>query len=137
MREIEFRAYSKRTKKMYNVLAIFFYQKVVKLSKTCGSGISFLEQLDDVILMQYTGLEDKNDVEICEGDILRGQQFMTTAPSTPFQIQGVAEYSEDDTMFFLDCGSLEQGLFRISLGNTIYELEVIGNIYENKDLLEG
>lgn len=137
MKEIKYRAYSKRTKKVYHVLAIFFYQKVVKLSKICGSGISFLEQIDDVVLMQYTGLEDKDDVEICEGDYVVGVQYMTTSPNVPFEINGVVRYSERNTMFYIDDKNKGHDMFMHSLGSTPYILGVIGNIYENKDLLEG
>lgn len=122
MKEIKYRAYSKRTKKVYHVLAIFFYQKVVKLSKICGSGISFLEQIDDVVLMQYTGLEDKNDVEIYEGDIVR--YFRNGLAVIVYQNGGV----DIRSLSWRYCEPLQRRLG---------EIEVIGNIYQNKDLLEG
>ena len=121
MKEIKFRAYSKRTKKVYHVLAIFFYQKVVKLSKTCGSGISFLEQIDDVVLMQYTGLEDKNDVEIYEGDIVR--YFRNELAVIVYRDGGV----DIRSLSWGDCEPLQRRLG---------EIEVIGNVYENPELLE-
>ena len=120
MREIEFRAYSKRTKKMYNVLAIFFYQKVVKLSKTCGSGISFLEQLDDVVLMQYTGLKDKNGNEIFEGDIV--SYFRNELAVIVYRDGGV----DIRSLSWGDCEPLQR---------RSGEIEVIGNIYQNKELI--
>ncbi|WP_373742833.1 YopX family protein [Jeotgalibaca porci] len=132
MREINFRAYSKRTKKMYNVLVIFFYQKVVKLSKTCGSGISFLEQLDDVVLMQYIGLKDKNGVEIYEGDIvaIENHPFQKTDDSDAgMEINGNYEvgWNADDLTWC--AGSL-------LLARVKSYVRVIGNIHENPDLLE-
>ena len=122
MKEIKYRAYSKRTKKVYHVLVIFFYQKVVKLSKTCGSGISFLEQIDDVVLMQYTGLEDKNDVEIYEGDIVR--YFRNELAVIVYRDGGV----DIRSLSWGDCEPLQRRLG---------EIEVIGNIYQNNDLLKG
>ena len=121
MREIEFRAYSKRTKKMYNVLAIFFYQNVVKLSKICGSGISFLEQLDDVVLMQYTGIKDKDGVEIYEGDIviLCWSDEVGESHWGKVIIKNPFEYTPEEARYFIYSD----------------ELEVIGNIYQNKDLI--
>ncbi|WP_373718442.1 MULTISPECIES: YopX family protein [Jeotgalibaca] len=121
MREIKFRAYSKRTKKMYHVLAIFFYQKVVKLSKNCGSGISFLEQIDDVVLMQYTGLKDENSVEIYEGDLVR------VAGIFP---DGLLKVWFRNGMYHVGNWNM-QGFM-----NAFDFYEVIGNIYETPELLE-
>ena len=122
MKEIKYRAYSKRTKKVYHVLAIFFYQKVVKLSKICGSGISFLEQLDDVVLMQYTGIKDKDGIEIFEGDIVR--YFRNELAVIVYRDGGV----DIRSLSWGDCEPLQRRLG---------EIEVIGNIYQNNDLLEG
>lgn len=84
---------------------------------------------EDVILMQSTGLKDKNDVEIFEGDVVTNgwkRQVVT------FGTQEVEE----------DFGSIRiyRG-FNLYLGggypNAIMsEFEVVGNIYENPDLLE-
>lgn len=120
MKEIKYRAYSKRTKKVYHVLVIFFYQKVVKLSKTCGSGISFLEQLDDVVLMQYTGIKDKDGVEIYEGDIVR--YFGNGLAVIVYRHGGV----DIRSLSWRDCEPLQRRMG---------EIEVIGNIYEHKDLI--
>ena len=122
MKEIKYRAYSKRTKKVYHVLAIFFYQKVVKLSKTCGSGIAFLEQIDDVVLMQSTGLEDKNGVRIYEGDIVR--YFRNELAVIVYRDGGV----DIRSLSWKECEPLQRRLG---------EIEVIGDVYRNKDLLEG
>lgn len=135
MNEIKFRAYNKRTQKMYKVLVIFFYQKIVKLSGLDGKGKSFLEQFDDVVLMQYTGLKDKNGVEIFEGDYVVGVQYLTTSPNVPFEIRGVVRYSERNTMFYIGDKNKGHDMFMHSLGSTPYILEVIGNIYENSDLI--
>lgn len=126
MREIEFRAYSKRTKKMYNVLDIFFYQKVVKLSETCGSGISFLEQLDDVVLMQYTGLKDNNGVYIYEGDVLRDSESIVIVKFVD------GEFSVD----YMNMGGEWRKYGSLFKYLKDYEGEVIGNVYKNPELLE-
>lgn len=90
----------------------------------------------DVTLMQSTGLKDKNGVEIFEGDIVVGQQHLTTDSSTPFEIKGLVRYSKRNTMFYLDEKSFGHDKFMNSLGSSIYQFEVIGNIYENPELLE-
>ncbi|SPW86801.1 YopX protein [Enterococcus malodoratus] len=102
-----------------------------------GTLLSFAEMSpDDYILMQSTGLKDKNGVEIFEGDIIVGQQHLTTDLSTPFEIKGVVRYSKRNTMFYLDDKSFGHDKFMNSLGSSIYQFEVIGNIYEDKELLE-
>lgn len=68
---------------------------------------------DGAILMQYTGLKDKNGVEIYEGDILKGGIYKVY----------VVEWDYGNTTFGLNEYSVRKAF------------EVIGNIYENKDLL--
>lgn len=85
----------------------------------------------NVVHMQYTGLKDKKDVEIYEGDTVyattRGEQFETKFAVIRWSdyLKCMVVYSKDTDID--DC--LPIGRF--------YELEVIGNIYENKDLLKG
>ena len=135
MKEIKYRAYSKRTKKVYHVLAIFFYQKVVKLSKICGSGISFLEQIDDVVLMQYTGLEDKNDVEIYEGDIVRGEnkahekELIVRKFGTTYYLYEVVAGVEVAKRPYC---RIDSRATCNDFSSSETDLEVIGNIYSDK-----
>lgn len=77
-------------------------------------------QDEEIVLMQYTGLKDKNGVEIYEGDIMVLNKMK---PS-----YYVVKYLENN--FVLDGVSL--------FDNSSYftEREVIGNIYENKELLD-
>ena len=71
-------------------------------------------------LMQYTGLKDKNGVEIYEGDIVR--------------------HATDEGVYkviFEDGGFYVKNLFEYDFQPiNEYPLEVIGNIYENPELLE-
>ena len=84
---------------------------------------------DDVILMQYTGLKDKKGVEIYEGDIVRVDGDGLGL--------GFVEYHESYFRIFRPC------VFSVNLCNhtSTNELdpknnvEVIGNIYENPELL--
>lgn len=83
---------------------------------------------------QSTGLKDKNGVEIFDGDVVQAEQYLTT--TIPVRINGIVKYSNRYTMFYLDNGSERHDLYMQSLGGSIYNFEVIGNIYENHELLE-
>ena len=101
-----------------------------RLSETDRNGTPYRN------LMMSTGLKDKNGVEIFEGDVVVGQQHLTTDSSTPFEIKGLVRYSKRNTMFYLDEKSFGHDKFMNSLGSSVYQFEVIGNIYENPELLE-
>lgn len=79
---------------------------------------------DDIELMQSTGLKDKNGKEIFEGDILGTKDGL---------LNGIIEYREDLGMFV-------NSLIRYNnferLCNVASDREIIGNIYENKELLD-
>lgn len=76
--------------------------------------------MEDIELMQSTGLKDKNGVEIYEGDIIRG----------PYDT-GIIGYEMVTTEVKYDLlKGFQLGQFDLNI------TEVIGNIYENPDLLE-
>lgn len=82
-------------------------------------GLGSLERLNDCVVMQYTGLQDKLGHDIYEGDILH--LSFGTFPVTIETKHGLRTMWGKDNM----CrGYADDG-------------EVIGNIYENKDLLKG
>lgn len=88
-------------------------------------------------IMQYVGIKDKNGTEIYEGDIviINDLDFENDNDSTPWQIKYVDDtftlfYSNSD-YYYLNKNI--DSIFR-SLPNS-WELEIIGNIYENPELL--
>jgi uncharacterized phage protein (TIGR01671 family) len=88
-----------------------------------GTDISYTDISDDRILMQYTGLKDKNGKGIYEGDIIQekyGNEF------------GVGKVVFEDGAFWVHFSDDEYLL----IGCDSEETEVLGNIYENPELLE-
>lgn len=91
----------------------------------------------DSILMQSTGLKDKNGVEIFEGNILR---FVEVTNEGLFEY--VTDVKWEDCSFVVKSGGKYYDTFLAAWSgdpdNTypLFEMEVIGNIYENPKLLE-
>ena len=74
--------------------------------------------------IQYTGLKDKNDKEIYEGDIVRHKTYGYSVVKT-----GVVRWIDNETRFTFDVIGTNEKLLIDE-----YD-EVIGNIYENPELL--
>ena len=124
MREIKFRAYHKERKEMFEIASIDFEEKKSSLS----NGIIKLLNVDfkQFKLLQCTGLKDKNDKEIYEGDILffrdENTKYVVVWQDTAFIIKSIEIRKYSEKMCWLD--------------DTEICCEIVGNIYENKNLLE-
>ena len=104
-----------------------------------GFGIQTVHEPVDVdTLGQYTGLEDKNDKEIFEGDIVKAHGNDTMFPE---EEAFIGEVVYDDTQC---CFELRKEVFCEDFEGIAYEacplhgffIEVLGNVFENPELLE-
>lgn len=87
---------------------------------------------EDVEFMQSTGLKDKNNVEIYEGDVINCRNSFRN----PMTGSGSLSINRDFKIIFENCEFKAEG-FDIRLKNILSYSEVIGNIYENPELLKG
>lgn len=91
-----------------------------------------LVNLDEIILMQSTGLFDRNGKEIFEGDIItNGQNVMCMKRHNTL---GFYVEEKGEVEFIAGCAVLED--FEEDAKEIADRLEIIGNIYENPELLE-
>lgn len=132
-REIKYRAWLKEENKMVNVETIDFTDRSIQyLEKNEIIDAYLLRRMifDDVELMQYTGIKDKNGKEIYEGDILK-YKFLY---DRRLKHVTLVKFVETEASFGIkDAYGNEIPLFRITANNYF---EVIGNIYENEELLQ-
>lgn len=93
------------------------------------------EVVEEETIGQYTGLHDKNGKEIYEGDVVKiTNKNSKVIPIKPLIAQIV--WSEEYLAYILITTSVKDAFE--NLGDYIdYDIEVIGNVFENPELLEG
>ena len=123
----KFRAWDDWRKRMSIVDRIYIDTKGVRLYDDFGE---YWRDFRDVILMQSTGLFDKNGQEIFEGDIL--------GIETDEGVLNVNIFwdSKHALFMFESKKHNEKELLAELVEDNTYPFEIIGNIYENPDLLE-
>ena len=129
MREIKFRAWDNENRQMLEVQELnfedCFYGGGMQIRTTMYSDYFDYREMP---LMQYTGLHDKNGKEIYEEDIIE----WTTYSGKKYRFS--VEYSNKYAQYVI-VNTLDVLMEYEPLGD--YEnIEVIGNIYENSELLE-
>ena len=125
MREIKFRVWDSAGKQMCPVIVADFQD--IKAKVFCRLPKSGVQGLFSADLMQYTGVKDKNGIEIYEGDIIRGH-------TGRYQVDCVVRWSMGNCGFIAEPTIMERTYLCLNPGST-KSYEVIGNIYENPELV--
>jgi uncharacterized phage protein (TIGR01671 family) len=136
-REIKFRAFGKMTKKYikFDLASIYGYEGEVSgvilpdgitpLSLNSGYGNGGVNK--DLIIEQFTGLKDRNGIEIYEGDVVKMDDDWMPIGAVQFQQTGAIGWCVE--------GELGNGYKRRSLLDSV-AYEIIGNLNENPELLK-
>lgn len=92
-----------------------------------------LEMLDDVEITLFTGLLDKNGKEMCEGDRVRFTFFYYAETEREIDKVGIIEFNGLSFIFKVN----EEEFYTISEleFDSETDIEIIGNIYENPELI--
>ena len=129
MADIKFRAWDKLTKTMRYVLCIDWLNGLVDLNGGIIERKYNNSEDDEVILMQYTGLKDKNGKDIYEGDIVEAwSEGQKAIGKVKQRIDGLW------LMYPAWQSGKSWGLMPNKERKTT--VEIIGNIYENKELID-
>ena len=148
MREIKFRAWNPTFRKMLSANQIF----VGDFGIVQSDGRHFTKLTDNIIPLQYTGLKDKKDKEIYEGDIViheypagytyyevrfgefdNGGEYEDSEVGVGWYFITLMEYYSAFGDEYIDAPDEIRNI----LGYPHYsQTEVIGNIYENQELLK-
>lgn len=123
--KLKFRAWMKQFKKMDNDIGEMHFEDGE--FKYIGDDVHYKRLPEDIILMQSTGLFDKNGKEIFEGDIVdyKGRKAIVNwhGSYASFIYRFVDELQERKSEWK-------------PLYLAYYKFEVVGNVHENKELLE-
>jgi uncharacterized phage protein (TIGR01671 family) len=134
MKNIKFRAWDDELKVMHygigvTSLSVLIFEDVGNKMKVPQIIAEIGIERDEIYVMQYTGLHDKNGKEIYEGDIIswkHGRSEVKWVERKSSETYGHGDYGVSSTVGFVFDGYYGQP----------EESEVIGNIYENPELLK-
>lgn len=147
-----FRAWDKEIKMMIEISLIDFEMHVIR-----GTHWKFGEtesiKFNDIELMQSTGLKDKNGKEIFEGDVLKfndewneychegyvdgsveGVNYVEVVRSEACFEFGKTKYPDSSLFILMEDEHLN---FKDFIKSEDFEFEIIGNVWEDGDLIDG
>lgn len=133
-REIKFRAWSTPDNIMHNNVYIYPYPNSMVVGRDDKSiGFDGI----DVVVMQYTGLKDMNEVEVYEGDILKfteidEESVLGVGVTDIAQVKWIDDLAQWRVVF---PSGRRTELHCILEVPYFYDQEVIGNVYENPELI--
>ena len=137
MRAIKFRAWD-TVMKDWVPMGVNHISDLVRIKATKKKGEFLIDTFDSgsrrLILMQFTGLKDRNGKEIYEGDIIKYHYFYF-ADGSEIEKEHVCSVKYDDS--FANFDAMDKEGFAHFLGNASDDgIEIIGNIHENPELLQ-
>lgn len=124
MREIKFRVWDKKEKKMHYD-AQNTYDFMINNGGCFEESFKDVLEYDNYVVMQYTNCYDINGKEIYEGDIVETTRTLNHIVGKVVMIKG-CWYIQDG----------KDSYYRLIPRFGVVENRVIGNVYENKSLLE-
>ena len=147
----EYRVYNKRTEEMLDVRLISYFStgNICRVEAQNAVGDikifdDYKTSIEDIELLQCTGLKDKNGKLIYEGDIVEAKH-KPDREGWYCVYRGIAKYDNKKCQYVINSSHHkvlnENKLIKSALNtdtsfNWFDWFEVIGNIYENKDLLK-
>lgn len=143
-REFEFRAWLTKYNKMVNIYSWNIWQEYFMCSEYDSEFY-----LEETPIMQYTGLKDKNNKEIYEGDVVKlihtGIEISADRLEDLKRFVGIIKYENgifkivrtEKSLIKSKYFEMEQKkVSEIFIYSKLYDLEVVGNIYENPELIK-
>ena len=125
----KFRAWDKQFNLMSVVTRLDYWAEIVEMS----DGELYIQKLNEVELMCSTGLFDKKGSEIFEGDIItNGKDVMCMKRHNTL---GFYIEQKGEVEFIADCAVLEE--FEEDAKEIADFIEIIGNVWEDGDLIDG
>lgn len=153
-REIKFRVWDKERKEFIEWLnadpmiqcasgALLCWERTQNKDGSYGEDIivNKPEFSNNLVIQQFTGIKDKNDKEIYEGDIIKCAEIDNSFPGTgkPKILQNFkAVVTWNNTLLEYDYNPINKSGYNFPHQQLCYawNIEIIGNIFENPELLK-